>query len=254
MSTIGPRRRAPRARSAGARNARSTQAAWATRTRPAIASSSASAASAERRRRGQVRLPQPVDPHRGGRHAVHRPGQALARAAEHDPPAVDRDGAPRDDRVASRVEPGGLQVHHAEGGLPPRRAARRPARTAVGVRRGAGAPHRAPTRSSAPIRRCTPATARNASFSELRVSGLSAAGVEEVVGLLAGLELRRPGGRAAGRRSARSASSSMRRVVRVERAGLRRRAQPRGRRRRSSRRRPAPPSGRGRRSGRSRRA
>ena len=103
---------------------------------------------------------------------------------------------------------------------PPRRSAPRATASARGrpARRGrrpprAGRPHRTPRRSSAPIRRCTAATARNASFSEPRVSGLSARGIEEVVGLARPPAAARPGGPAAGRRSASKASSSMPRVV-----------------------------------------
>ena len=128
--------------------------------------------------------------------------EALARAAEHDAAAVDRHRRPGDDRVAARVEPGRLEVDDAERRLPPRRPARRQPRGPVGGRRRA--PHRTPSRRSAAIRRCTPATARNASLSVLRVSGLSSRRVEEVVRLGARLELLDLVARAAGPRSARA--------------------------------------------------
>ena len=145
VSTVGPRSRAPRVRSARRRNARSTHAAWATSTRPAIASSSASAASSGAGAPARSSSRSPWIRIDSAGHGARRPHEALARAGEHDAPAVDRHGAPGDDRVAPRVQPGRLEVDDAERRLPPRRpprghgaaGRRRPRRSRVTAPRGA---------------------------------------------------------------------------------------------------------------------
>jgi hypothetical protein len=75
-----------------------------------------------RRRALEVELAQPVDADGLRRDRVRRPGEALARAREHDPAVVDGHGAPGDDRVTARVQPGRLEVDDAERGLAPRGA------------------------------------------------------------------------------------------------------------------------------------
>ncbi len=135
---------------------------------------------------GQVELAQAVDADRLGRDGARRPHEPLARAGQDHAPAVDRHGAPGDDRVTPRVEPGRLEVDHAERALAPRRAPPGHRRGTVGGRGGA-ARHRTPNRRSLAIRRWTAATARNVSFSDRRVSRLSSAGSRKSSGSIPAL-------------------------------------------------------------------
>ena len=119
----------------------------------------------ERRGFLQVRLAQAVDADRVPVRHPAGPHQLVARVVEADPAAADGHGGEGDDLVGGRIQPGRLEVDHAEGSLPPRRVARRELRVPIRAQRAGVDRCHVYRREGRPpaSERCTAATSRNAS-------------------------------------------------------------------------------------------
>ena len=119
----------------------------------------------ERRGFLQVHLTKTVDADRVPvRHSVG-PHELIARVVEPDPAAADGHGGEGDDLVGGRIQPGQLEVDHAEGSLPPRRGGRREFRVPIRAQRtGVDRCHVYRREGRPPAsERCTAATSRKAS-------------------------------------------------------------------------------------------